>query len=167
MLDKTTIFLSYFWNDTEIANKIDSYFENDNVVIDRGIRAIENWKSIKDIMNTIRKHNCVIMIISDSYLHSINCLYEMIQLIKDLNFAEKVFPLISGVRVGEIAALMWDDIQNGMIVVNKSEKYNREKKEYWIGPTKNGKERYMPLTDEIINLLMRIKAVQQKYGFSS
>ncbi len=51
--------------------------------------------------------------------------------------------------------------------MNKSEKYNREKKEYWIGSTKNGKERYMPLTDEIINLLMRIKAVQKKYGFDS
>ena len=77
------------------------------------------------------------------------------------------FASLTGFRVGEISSLMWKDIQNGMIVVNKSEKYNREKKEYWIGSTKNGKERYMPLTDEIINLLMRIKAVQKKYGFDS
>lgn len=31
--------------------------------------------------------------------------------------------------------------------------------------TKNEKERYMPLSDEIVNLLMRVKSVQKKYGF--
>lgn len=94
MSNKITIFLSYSWSDTEIANKIDSYFENHNIVIDRDVRAIDNWKSIKDFMNTIGKHDYVILIISDSYLHSFNCLYEMTQLIKDPNFNEKVFPLI-------------------------------------------------------------------------
>lgn len=57
------------------------------------------------------------------------------------------FAGLTGFRAGEIAALIWEGIKNGMIVVNKSEKYNRETKEYWIGSTKNGKERYMPLTD--------------------
>lgn len=77
------------------------------------------------------------------------------------------FASLTGFRVGEISALMWSDIQNGMIIVNKSEKYNRNTKEYWIGATKNGKERYMPLTEEIMNLLVRIKKVQKEYGYDS
>lgn len=77
------------------------------------------------------------------------------------------FASLTGFRVEEISALMWENIKNGMTVVNKSEKYNRVKKEYWIGSAKNRKERYMLLTDEIVELLMRIKNVQRKYGFES
>lgn len=77
------------------------------------------------------------------------------------------FASLTGFRVGEISALKWEDIRDGMIVVNKSEKYNRETKEYWIGLTKNGKERYMPLTEEIIKLLTKVKNVQKEYGYKS
>lgn len=77
------------------------------------------------------------------------------------------FASLTGFRVGEISALMWTDVKDGMIVVNKSEKYNRDTKEYWIGPTKNGKERYMPLTDEIVKLLVRLQKVQKEYKYES
>ena len=33
------------------------------------------------------------------------------------------FAGLTGFRAGEIAALIWEGIKNGMIVVNKSEKY--------------------------------------------
>ena len=75
------------------------------------------------------------------------------------------FASLTGFRVEEISALMWENIKNGMTVVNKSEKYNRVKKEYWIGSAKNRKERYMLLTDEIVELLMRIKNVQKEVWF--
>lgn len=75
------------------------------------------------------------------------------------------FASLTGFRVSEIAALKWADIQNGMIVVNKSEKYVRDKKEFFIGDTKNGKLRYMPLTDEIVGLLRRLRMVQEEFGY--
>lgn len=39
-------------------------------------------------------------------------------------------------RVGEISALKWEDINENYISINKSEKYNRNTKEYYIGKTK-------------------------------
>ena len=74
------------------------------------------------------------------------------------------FASISGFRVGEISALMWKDIRNGVIHVDKSEKYNRKTKEYWIDSTKNEKERDVPLTDEMVDLLERVKSTEEKYG---
>lgn len=65
-----------------------------------------------------------------------------------------------GAKISRATLANWviknTDVRDGMIIVNKSEKYNRDTKEYWIGATKNGKERYMPLTDEIIKLLVRV-----------
>ncbi|EXG87692.1 site-specific recombinase XerD [Clostridium sp. ASBs410] len=75
------------------------------------------------------------------------------------------FASLTGFRVSEIAALKWSDIKNGMIVVNKSEKYVRNKKEYFIGETKNGKTRYMPITEEITKLLIRLRRVEEEYGY--
>lgn len=75
------------------------------------------------------------------------------------------FASLTGFRVSEISALMWTDIQNGSIKVDKSEKYNRATKEYWIGKTKNEKIRYMPLTDEIIALLYRLRTIQIEYDY--
>ena len=59
------------------------------------------------------------------------------------------FATLTGMRVGEISALSWDCIMESYIIINKSEKYNRQTKEYYIDKTKNGKERIFPLTDEI------------------
>lgn len=75
------------------------------------------------------------------------------------------FATLTGMRVGEISALKWDCIMDDYIIVNKSEKYNRIKKEYFIDKTKNRKERIFPLTDEIRSLLRRIKSVEIEYGY--
>ena len=52
-------------------------------------------------------------------------------------------------RVGELSALRWDGITDKYIMIDKSEKYNRRTKEYYIDTTKNGKERIFPVTKEI------------------
>lgn len=49
------------------------------------------------------------------------------------------FATLTGFRVSEIAALRWDSITDDYILVDKSEKYNRIEKEYYIGSTKNQK----------------------------
>ena len=72
---------------------------------------------------------------------------------------------LTGMRVGELAALRWDAISNDCILIDKSEKYDREKKEYYIDKTKNCKERPFPITKEIQKLLSEIKKVEIKYGY--
>lgn len=75
------------------------------------------------------------------------------------------FATLTGMRVGEISALTWNSITDNYIIINKSEKYNRLRKEYYIDKTKNGKERIFPLTDEIKQLLERVKKAEIANGY--
>ena len=61
--------------------------------------------------------------------------------------------MLTGFRVGELAALRWDSITDDYIIVDKSEKYNRKTREYYIDKTKNKKIREYPITPEIRQLL--------------
>ena len=82
------------------------------------------------------------------------------------NFAIEM-ALLTGMRVGELAGLMWEDIifSENYIVIRHSEKYNRTTKEYYISCTKNGKERVFPLTDQIKDLLDRIREYEETNGY--
>ena len=75
------------------------------------------------------------------------------------------FASLTGMRVGEIAALTWDCIKDSYIVVKQSEKYNRRTREYYIDTTKNEKVRLFPLTEEIKELLNRVKKAEIQNGF--
>lgn len=75
------------------------------------------------------------------------------------------FASMTGMRVGEVAALSWDCIYDDYILINKSQKYNSKTREYYIDKTKNGKERIFPLTPEIKELLQRVYAVEEEYGY--
>ena len=77
--------------------------------------------------------------------------------------------LNTGMRVGELAGLMWEDIipEEGIIVIRHSEKYDRETKTSLISTTKTGRERIFPLTDDISELLERIKAYEIDHGWIS
>lgn len=76
--------------------------------------------------------------------------------------------LYTGMRVGELSGLMWQDIipEERIIVIRHSEKYDRVTKTYGISTTKTGKERIFPLIDEIIDLLERIKCYENEHGIS-
>lgn len=75
--------------------------------------------------------------------------------------------LYTGMRVGEIVALSWDDIfvNEGIMLIRHSEKYDRSTKTYSISTTKNNKVRYFPLTEDILNLLERIEIYEKDRGW--
>lgn len=74
--------------------------------------------------------------------------------------------IYTGMRAGELAGLKWENvfIDERVIVISKSEKYNGTNKEYYLSSTKTYKSREFPISDEIMSLLVRIRNVQDKYG---
>lgn len=72
---------------------------------------------------------------------------------------------LTGMRVGELAALRWENVMEEYIIIDKSEKTNRTKTEFYIDKTKNGKIRFFPMTKDIKKLLEQLKRVEQDYGY--
>ena len=75
--------------------------------------------------------------------------------------------LLTGMRPGEVAPLMWTDVTPHLIQVTKSKKYNRKTKTHYIDTTKTGKKRQFPMCEEIKNLLAKIKIIQKEYHIIS
>lgn len=77
----------------------------------------------------------------------------------------------TGMRVGELAALEWSDIQDGCIRVTKSMRRviigNDNGQTVEIGDTKNHKDRSIPIGHELTVVFDRIKATQISMGIDS
>lgn len=84
------------------------------------------------------------------------------------NYAVELASL-TGMRVGEIAALEWEDINytKGYFIINKSEKYNRKTKQYYIDSTKNKRGRIFPMDKTLIDFFQNLHKVQMQYGYTS
>lgn len=77
----------------------------------------------------------------------------------------------SGLRAGEVVALEWTDIQNGELVITKSERRTIHEDghpdTYEIGDTKNHKDRRVPIGRELQKVFDDIKRVQEENGIES
>lgn len=78
------------------------------------------------------------------------------------------FAMLTGMRVGELSGLMWEDVdyEDGVIVIRHSEKYNRISKSYTVEKTKNKKTRYLPITDDMKSVLKEIKELEESNGWT-
>lgn len=93
IMPKKTIFLSYAQNNSQIAEKMDLALQDLGYDVKRDIRDIERWDSLRKFMKTIRKEDYVVFLVSDTYLHRDNCLFEVMQFLKDELYEKRAFPI--------------------------------------------------------------------------
>lgn len=60
----------------------------------RDIRDLRYKSSIKEFMKQIRKGDYSFIIISEDYLKSLNCMYEMGEFIKDESYKDRILPIV-------------------------------------------------------------------------
>ena len=90
-IQKMHIFMSYCHNDNDLADIIyEKISQFSFISISRYTTDVPYKGSFKEFMNTLGKHDKVIMIISDQYLKSRACMYEVGQLINLPNFQNKI-----------------------------------------------------------------------------
>lgn len=90
-----TIFLSYNWHDVEIADRIDKHLSGlSGIIVKRDVRDIGSWKSIREFMEGIRQQDYAVLIVSDLYLKSKNCMFEVTEVMKERAYADRVFPAV-------------------------------------------------------------------------
>nr|WP_249176121.1 TIR domain-containing protein [Bacillus paralicheniformis] len=95
-MNSKRVFLSYCQKDSCIADIVEEKIKKKilDLEISRDIRDVEYKKSFSEFMHSIGDHDFVITIISDQYLKSRNCMYEMVETMRDRNFIDKLFYIV-------------------------------------------------------------------------
>ena len=95
MSKKPTLFISYSWSTKEIVNKISTDLQLVGVDVIKDNQELEYTDSIPTFMKRIRLSNFALLFVSDGYLKSKNCLFEILELQKDEDHWNKVLPIVS------------------------------------------------------------------------
>lgn len=88
------VFISYSWANKDIADMIDKDFKELGIDLTRDERDLRYKDSIKQFMQQVGKHDHVIMVISDSYLKSDNCMYEVMEVMRNREYKKKILMII-------------------------------------------------------------------------
>lgn len=89
------IFLSYSWSDDQIADEIERKLKrNSQIELHRDKLDIDQWAGIREYMQSIPEMDYVILLISDAYLKSVNCMYEVLEVMRDRKYRDKIFPAV-------------------------------------------------------------------------
>lgn len=100
-MKKPKVYISYAWekqgdgsNWPPILRKLFIILEKEGYEVEIDIHSINYKESIKSFMQELGRGQFVVLIISEKYLKSINCMYEVLQLIKYPNFRARIFPIL-------------------------------------------------------------------------
>lgn len=90
------VFISYAWGKKleVIVNQIDEALQKRGIKIIRDKRDMVYKDSIKKFMERIGQGDCVIVVISDKYLRSPNCMFELVEIAKNKEFHNRMFPVV-------------------------------------------------------------------------
>ncbi len=94
--DSKEIFISYAWggDSEEFAKLLVRAFREKGMTIILDKDNLGYKGLIKEFMERIGRGKCVIAVISDKYLKSPNCMFELVQVSKNGEFYNRIFPIV-------------------------------------------------------------------------
>jgi DNA mismatch repair ATPase MutS len=90
------VFISYAWGgeSEEITNTLETTFQEKGIKLVRDKTDLGYKGLIKQFMQQIGQGKCVVVIISDKYLRSKNCMYELLEISRNGEFYDRIFPIV-------------------------------------------------------------------------
>jgi len=90
------VFISYAWGGEreEIVNQMDQSLQERGIRMIRDKRDLAYKGSIKEFMERIGQGSCVIVVVSDKYLRSPNCMFELVEIAENKQLYDRVFPIV-------------------------------------------------------------------------
>ncbi|MEM9558600.1 MAG: TIR domain-containing protein [Acidobacteriota bacterium] len=90
------VFLSYSWKSGSkaVAERIDRLLQERGVTVLRDERDIGYRGSIREFMQRLGRGHAVILVISDAYLRSKACMFELCEVFAHGSFRERIFPIV-------------------------------------------------------------------------
>jgi hypothetical protein len=98
MGDKHQVYISYAWGgeSERIVNELDADLQSKGIMVIRDKRDLGFKGMIRDFMQQIGRGHAVIIVISDKYLKSPNCMFELVEISRNKDFYDRVFPIVLG-----------------------------------------------------------------------
>src|SRR5262245_11597115 len=93
------VFISYAWGEETqereaIVNQLDQSLQKRGLKIIRDKRDLGYKGMIRQFMERIGEGSSVIVVLSDKYLRSKNCMYELVEIAENKDFINRVFPIV-------------------------------------------------------------------------
>lgn len=146
------VFVSYSTKDADIADIVEDSLKiqlSSQINITRYDRDVKYRESFKDFMKSIRDHDFVITIVSDSYLKSKNCLYEVGEILKDESYSDKLLFVVihnddskyyRNKQNSEVGALIYERTMRASYIIywqEEERKFEEQLKQIESEPAKN------------------------------
>ena len=91
---RPSVFVSYNWSSDNIAEEIEGKL-SPYADVKRDKETLNVWGNLKDFMSSIRDQDFAVLIISDAYLKSEACMYEVVELMKEKQWDERVMYVVT------------------------------------------------------------------------
>jgi tetratricopeptide (TPR) repeat protein len=104
MKNEPNIFISYSWQTKNIADKISSDLSIIGINVIKDNTELKYSDDIQNFMKRIRLCDYALLLISDNYLKSRNCLFEIHELQKEEQYWKKILPIV------------WEDVKIGSAI---------------------------------------------------
>lgn len=96
MSEDRQVYFSYAWGgeSERIVNELDTDLQNKGIKVIRDKRDLGFKGMIRDFMQQIGRGHAIIVVISDKYLKSPNCMFELVEIAKNKDFYDRIFPIV-------------------------------------------------------------------------
>ena len=88
------VFLSYSWADQVVADEIEAAFTAEGVYLARDVRDAPYRQDLPAFMQRLGRARHVVMLVSDTYLKSRNCMYEVLEFLAHGGFEARALPVV-------------------------------------------------------------------------
>jgi len=98
MGDNHQVYISYAWGgeSERIVNELDADLQAKGILVIRDKRDLGFKGMIRDFMQQIGRGHAIIVVISDKYLKSPNCMFELVEIARNKDLYDRVFPIVLG-----------------------------------------------------------------------
>ena len=90
------VYISYAWGgeSERIVNQLDADLQASGITMVRDKRNLGFKGMIRDFMQQIGRGHAVVVVISDKYLRSPNCMFELVEIAKNKDIYDRIFPIV-------------------------------------------------------------------------
>ncbi len=100
-----SIFISYNHSDKDIAKLVESALVSSKVSVTRDENEVRYKDDLEVFMQSISQHDYTVAIVTDNYLKSVNCMYEVSELMRERSYYDKLL----FIRINESDKTFYED----------------------------------------------------------